>query len=115
MQFDQSLRFPKSLEVLEIPFYKFNWNRDDSEITDDRYLYLVLKSRKFPNLREVHIPFGPIDWFGREAQQDLSRKSWEEGRAELEASDIFKGGQVKLRKWKLGEKSQFCILSNLEL
>lgn len=99
-------KLPPSLEVLEIPFFEYNWNRDDQEILDEKLLSNLLEKRSIPNLKEVNVPVDPIDWVCRIAEQEVSTKSWKEERARLEGLEIFKGKKVKLTKSKLGEKGE---------
>lgn len=99
-------QLPPSLETLEMPFYGYNWNRDDQEISEEKLLSNLLERRSIPHLKEVNVPVDPIDWVSRLAEQEVSTKSWKEERARLEGLEIFKGKKVKLTKSKLGEKGE---------
>lgn len=105
---DKNFGLPESLQVIEIPFYSFRDKlvEEKPEIKEEFHLASVLESHSLPNLREVNVPLGPVEFKMIETKSEQRRNSWRANRRILESVELFKKGKVLLTTSKPGEKGE---------
>lgn len=102
----EAAKLPLSIEVLYLSCYVTELSTQRDKLSEERDLARVLKSRSFPNLREVVVPKALIGLDGRPCGDAELRVVWAERRKELEALEIFREGKVKLVKEEPGPFSK---------
>lgn len=101
----KQLKSPSSLEVLVLLFYTFVDGEALKRLVHvEEVVVDILKSKRFPNLKEVVVPVVPINGAGESSAPEEYLLKWKQSRYALRrAVGSVKTGRVELRELRPGQ------------